>query len=86
MTVRAIVIPRIRKYPGDHPATCAILRDNYRCVLDITRVVESWDERRKIWVPEIRLCHLHALEYVTGKPVYLPSFAQQQLDMVDLGA
>ncbi len=86
MTTRAIVIPRVRKSPGDWPRTCAVLRDGYRCVLDITRVVESWNVRLGIWTPEIRLCHLHAIEYLTGKPVYLPSFAQQQIDLRDLGA
>ena len=85
MPVRAIVIPRPRADSG-YPRTCFFRTGSGRCVLDITRVVESWDARLGIWQPEIRLCHLHAIEYVTGKPVYLPSFAQQQLDMTGLGA
>jgi hypothetical protein len=86
MTVRAVVIPRARSSLHGFPKHCLFRIDGGRCVLDITRVVEAWDPRRWLWVPEIRLCHLHALEYVTGKPVYLPSFAQQQVDMMDLGA
>jgi len=79
MTVRAVAIPRSR-------SCCAVQRDTYRCVLDITRVVESWDPVRKIWTPEIRLCHLHAIEYVTGEKVFLPTFAQQEIAMRELGA
>ncbi len=86
MTVRALVIPRVRKSPADFPRLCMMRIDGGRCVLDITRVVESWNVRLGIWTPEIRLCHLHAIEYLTGKPVYLPSFAQQQIDLRDLGA
>lgn len=85
MPIRSIVIPRPRARSG-YPRTCFFRVSGGRCVLDITRVVESWNDRLGIWQPEIRLCHLHALEYMTGKPVYLPSFAQQQLDMTGLGA
>jgi hypothetical protein len=52
--------------------------------MEINRVVESWDGRRCVWQPEIRLCHLHAIEYLTGEPVYLPSVAQQKIDMLEL--
>lgn len=86
MPARVIVVP---KTLGEfHP--CAIWRPNsgspYRCVLNITRVVESWDPIRGIWSPELRLCHLHAIEYVTGQPVMVPTIAQQHLDMLLLGA
>ncbi len=77
MTVRAVTIPRIK-------IACGVQRERYRCCLDITRVVESWDPQAKIWRPEIRLCHLHAIEYVTGEPVFLPTFAQQELSMREL--
>ena len=86
MAVRAVVIPRVRGGTGGFPRVCGIPRLTYRCVLDITRLVEAWDPRLETWQPEIRLCHLHAIEYVTGKPVHLPSIAQQQIDLRDLGA
>ncbi len=79
MTVRAVTIPRIE-------IACGVQRDRYRCCLDITRVVESWSATRGVWEPEIRLCHLHAIEYVTGEPVFLPTFAQQELMIRELGA
>lgn len=79
MTVRAVQMPRIR-------TACGVRCEQGSCVLDLTRVVESWDPVAKIWRSEIRLCHLHAIEYVTGKPVYLPTFAQKQLIMLELGA
>lgn len=60
---------------------CGIRRESYRCALSINRVVFSRKGK-----PQIRLCHLHALEYLTGKPVMVPSIAQQEIDMVDLGA
>lgn len=79
MTVRAVQVPRIR-------TACGVQREHYRCCLDITRVVESWDAVRCLWLPEIRLCHLHAIEYVTGNPVFLPTFAQQEIALRELGA
>lgn len=72
---RAVVVKR-----GN---VCAIRRDSYRCCLDITRVVETWDPARQVWSPEIRLCHLHALEYLTGKPVFMPTFAQQPVSIAE---
>lgn len=82
MSRRALVIKR----RPDRLNVCALRRGDGRCSLSITRVVEAWNERLQAWQPELRLCHLHALEYVTGKPVYLPTFAEQQIIMRDLGA
>lgn len=60
---------------------CGIRRENYRCCLDITRCVISRKGK-----PQLKLCHLHALEYVTGKPVMVPTIAQQQIITLELGA
>ncbi len=78
MPVRAIQVKR-----GN---SCAFRSGDYRCALDITRVVEAWDLKRGLWVPELRVCHLHAIEYLTGQKVFMPTFAQQQVVMPDLGA
>lgn len=78
MSTRAVVVAR--------GGTCAILRATYRCALPINRVVEAWDQWRQVWQPEIRLCHLHAIEYLTGEPVMVPSIAQQELITTQLGA
>lgn len=69
-----------------HPPVCGIQRDGYRCILDITREVLSWDPNRRIYRPQIRLCHLHAIEYITGSPVYEPTFADKEKAMRELGA
>lgn len=78
MTTRIVKVPRA--------GVCAILSETYRCCLNITCVVEAWSTARGTWSPEIRLCHLHALEYVSGKPAMMPTFGQQELIMLELGA
>ena len=84
---RIVVIPR---QCGVHPHLCSIWSPNgglpYQCVLDITREVATWNDERQIWLPQIRLCYLHAIEYVTGKPVMSLTYAERQADMRLLGA
>lgn len=78
---RTIVVPR-----GRPPRACGKRMEGGSCVIDITRVVEAWDPVQKRWQPEIRLCHLHAMEYVTGYPVYMPTHEDKERDMRKLGA
>ncbi len=84
---RVTVIPRKR---GSHPKTCALWCPNsglpYRCMHDITREIATWSAHCKRWLPQVRLCHWHAIEYVTGKPVLEPSYEEKQADMRALGA
>lgn len=66
--------------------SCAFRSGDYRCALDITRVIESWHLTRGVWMPQLRVCHLHAIECLTGEKVFMPTFAQQRVTMLELGA
>lgn len=54
--------------------------------MPINRIVYGWSYRRHKWVPQMRVCHLHAIEACTGKPVPAPTFESKQRDMSELSA
>lgn len=49
-------------------------------MLDITRVVCANGK------PEIRLCHLHAEQFVTGKPIYAETYEDRERILRELAA
>lgn len=79
MTGRIEVIPR-----GN--ACCFRFREEAACVIDINRLVSTWDAERKLWIPQMRLCHLHAEEAVTGRPVMKETHADRERIMLELSA
>lgn len=82
MTVRAVIIPRAR----DRVRICGFQRPEYRCCMEANRLIESWHPSLGKWLPELFLCHLHAITYLTGEHVTVPTIAQQERILRDLGA
>lgn len=72
--------------PVDSMSTCGMARSFGRCVLTANALVSSWDPRAETWQPEVRCCHLHASEAVTGETVMAETFEDRERVMRELAA
>jgi hypothetical protein len=57
-----------------------------RCVLTVNRLYSTWHKPSLTWRPQLKLCHLHAQEAMTGKPVMAETFEERERVMRLLGA
>lgn len=53
--------------------------------MPINRQLSSLDAAGQ-WRPEMRLCHLHAMEALTGAKVYSETFEDRERQMLELSA
>jgi hypothetical protein len=59
-------------------------RSDARCVLRVNREISTRKTRREPWRPQLRLCHIHALQMLTGKVVMMPDALERERMMLAL--
>lgn len=70
----------------DSSSTCGMARSFGSCVLVANALVSSWDALASSWKPEVRCCHLCAIEAVTGETVMAETFEDRERVMRELAA
>lgn len=70
----------------DSVANCGMSRSFGTCVMTQNALVYSWDQKNERWAAEVRCCHLHAIEAVTGEPVMMETFEDRERVMRALAA
>lgn len=56
------------------------------CVLTVNRLYSTWCARTRLWRPQLRLCHLHAHQALTGEPILAGTHADREREMLELAA
>lgn len=59
-------------------------RQDASCVLPVNRVLSTWHSRSGTWRPQLRLCHIHAMEMCSGEKVMMPDAAERERVMLAL--
>ncbi len=49
-----------------------------RCVHSVNRLYSTWHKPSRAWRPQLRLCHLHAEQAMTGFPVMAETFEDRE--------
>lgn len=53
-----------------------------RCVHTVNRLYSTWHKPTLSWRPQLKLCHLHAEEAMTGNPVMAETFESRERVML----
>lgn len=48
------------------------------CVHTVNRLYSTWHKPTRAWRPQLKLCHLHAEQAMTGKPVMAETFEDRE--------